>query len=347
MLLSLISGMIFGVLVSFGYRLTPLLSSEKIDLAFSPNTLRIGEIILAILAMLIKSIIHAIPGLRRAKTTRLKIIAPFKLGAEDFARYHLAASGNGSCQEMDIAQLMLFLSAVSEPVMLLLLASPWCPINPLGAVNVRNRFELLRPDLCYSGSLKDMQSAYLTATVHSTARSAKRGVEWDLEVKINVPTTGDDETIFRQIFTMLEFGKAGRTQSLKTSNAKPKERTDSRFVGQLMFDKDTPLKWAVLCKDYNFIHLSRMAAKLFGLPGQLAHGNHAVAKALQLPKEVLPNQSLANEPTCMEVEFKKPMVVPGTFDVHMHFSEKTDIRLDITRQGKMHVTAKYGGLQYL
>jgi acyl dehydratase len=345
MFFSLISGMIFGVLVSFGYRLTPLLSSQKIDLAFSPNTLHMGEIILAILAMLIKSVVHAIPGLGRAKTTGLKIIAPFELGAEDIARYHLAVSGNGSCQEMDIAQLMLFLSAVSEPAMLLLLASPWCPINPLGAVNVRNRLELLRPDLCYPESLKDMQSAYLTATVHSTARSVKRGVEWDLEVNINDLTAGDEETIFRQIFTMLEFGKAGKTQSSRISVAKSNERTDSQFVGQILLDKDTPLKWAALCKDYNFIHLSRMAAKLFGLPGQIAHGNHAVAKAIHLPREVLLDGPLAYEPTCMEVEFKKPMVIPGTFDVRMHFSEKTATKLDITRQGKVHATAKYGGFQ--
>jgi hypothetical protein len=34
---------------------------------------------------------------------------------------------------------------VTEPAMLLLLASRSCPINALGAVNVRNRLELVDP----------------------------------------------------------------------------------------------------------------------------------------------------------------------------------------------------------
>jgi small-conductance mechanosensitive channel len=65
MMLMLVAGMLFGVLVSFGYRLTPLLSSpRKVTLSFSPASLRMGEIILAIMAMIVNLFCTRYPEFR-------------------------------------------------------------------------------------------------------------------------------------------------------------------------------------------------------------------------------------------------------------------------------------------
>ncbi|KAF1938098.1 hypothetical protein EJ02DRAFT_474658 [Clathrospora elynae] len=147
---------------------------------------------------------------------------------------------------MDPAQLMLFLSAVTEPAMLLLLASPWYPINPLGAVNVRNRFELMQPDLCDLETLMKQNSASLSALVCSGARRVKRGFEYDLEVMINIPRTdGGIDTIFRQIFTMLESSKTpGHEGSRKPDTKRPivAESRSANLIAQLSLSVNDPLK---------------------------------------------------------------------------------------------------------
>jgi hypothetical protein len=90
--------------------------------------------------------------------------------------------------------------------MLLLLASPTCSISPLGAVNVRNRFELLRPDLCSLKSLTRQHSAGVVAKLRNKTRVVKRGIEHDLEVSVLVPQSRLDLVPgYRQVFTMLEF----------------------------------------------------------------------------------------------------------------------------------------------
>ncbi|CAG5179337.1 uncharacterized protein ALTATR162_LOCUS9162 [Alternaria atra] len=353
MMLFLIAGMLFGVLVSFGYRLTPLLFSPKrVTLAFSPASLRIGEIVLAVMGMVVKSIIYAIPGVPRIRLSGLGLDSPFIIDAEDFARYQLAI-GQESSLETGISptQLMLFLSAMTEPAMLLLLASPWCPISPLGAVNVRNRFELLRPDLCDPSTLTDMRTARLKAVVHKDPRQAKRGIEWDLEVMIDLPTKGNNktvDTIFRQTFSMLEFAKVQTKRTPKNLVEAVSSAVTPHSAGsitRISLSADDPLKWAAICKDYNFIHLSGLAAKIFGLPGKIAHGNHSVAKALQRLMNLGGLRQLLNTPLWMEVQFKKPMVVPGIFDVNLHESSQTSNRISVSHSGKDYAIAECGSLQ--
>ena len=348
----LVAGMLFGVLVSFGYRLTPLLSSpRKVTLSFSPASLRMGEIILAIIATIVKSILYAIPGVPRIKSSGLELDSPFIIDAEDVARYQLAVGRGRAGSRIPPAQLMLFLSAMTEPAMLLLLASPWCPISPLGAVNVRNRFEILRQDLCHVATLVGMRSANLKAIVHKNPRQAKRGIEWDLEVMINIPTGRSDgtvDTIFRQIFTMLEFGKVQTKKVPQNSDeTTPSMVTNPLFESttQVSLSVDDPLRWAAICKDYNFIHLSGLAAKVFGLPGKITHGNHVVAKALQRVPNLGGSTFLLDTSLWMEVHFKRPMVVPGVFDVSLHKSSQTSNKFFVSRSGKDYATPEYGSLQ--
>jgi acyl dehydratase len=353
MILSLVLGMLFGVLVSFGYRLSPLLiSSRRVTLVFPPASLRIGEVVLAIMSMILKSVFYAIPGIPRRKHPGLELDSPFILNAEDIALYQLAVGGeSGTEEELSLPHLMLLLAAMTEPAMLLLLASPWCPINPLGAVNVRNKFILLRHDLCKLSILVSSQSARLKAIIHNHPRQAKRGIEWDLEVMINIPTGRNDgsvDIIFRQIFTMLELGKS---QSKKTGSDSNKTTSSletphpAESTTQMLFSADDPLKWAALCKDYNFIHLSGAAAKAFGLPGKIAHGNHAFAKALQQITDSKSSQLPFDTTSYMELQFIRPMVVPGVFDISAHEDSETCKKISISARGKTYATAQYGSLQ--
>jgi hypothetical protein len=74
----------------------------------------------------------------------------------------------------------MFVVAATTPMLLLLLAQPKCPIRPLGAVNTRNRFEWLRPDLCRSVEALTEQKWVVEARMGGDEGAGvrlKRGVE--------------------------------------------------------------------------------------------------------------------------------------------------------------------------
>ena len=184
----------------------------------------------------------------------------------------------------------------------------------------------------------------MDAVMHPKPTRVKRGIEWALEVTISAPrdrNNGTYQTIFRQVFTMLEFKKTlGSVISKSSDESKHDTSTpgSTRTSMQISLSKNDPLKWAALCKDYNFIHLSGLAARLFGLPGKLAHGNHAAAKALQSLPDAGNMALPKNIPLQMRVDFKKPMVVPGIFEVCVIESPSTGIGFEILQRGKVHAT---------
>lgn len=281
-----------------------------------------SEVVLAILTMILKSIFNRTrePSTEQEITTseEITLSSPFSISEDDIVRYHQAIGSPKRTGRISDLALPLFLSAVTEPAMLLLLASPRCPINPLGAVNVRNRFEVLRAELCQPRLFMRQHSAGLVAKMLNGSRRVKRGIEYDLEVAVMVPDQSEVGnvafiTVFRQVFTMLEFRK---TQSSENAGSASVTKTEaipieaSSETSEISFSSYEPLKWAALCKDYNLIHLTGLAAKLFGLPGKLAHGNHVVAKAIQQLEDDGKTQWQRESSYCMEVQFRRPVVVP-------------------------------------
>lgn len=123
----------------------------------------------------------------------------------------------------------------------------------------------------------------MTVSVHPDSRVVKRGIEYDLEATLYVNSDTGPIVAFRQTFTMLEFRRLKQQEaprSRSTEDMAPPSLAQRRLA-PIRMDSNNPLRWAALCKDYNFIYLSVIAARLFGLPGKVAHGNHVAASALQ------------------------------------------------------------------
>jgi hypothetical protein len=354
----LVGAATIGLLLWSGHRLVTILSGSKhATIDFSPHRLRPGEVALAIFSMMMRSAVDVFRGPNRegntSKLDELTLSCPFHITREDIARYQNAVSQEKN-KSIDLAHsaTLLFLSAVTEPAMLLLLASPRCPISPLGAVNVRNHFELLRPDLCQPQSFLISHGAGLSAKLQKESRLAKRGIEYDLEVTIMVPDQDNgrsDELIpvFRQVFTMLEFRKAkgaAKDTTASVKNVEPQTANTKTMPLCLSLSRHEPLKWASLCKDYNFIHLSGFAARLFGLPGKLAHGNHVVAKAIQILEESNGMQDRKEPITWMKVQFKRPVIVPSNLVFKAPVTAGGVNRLSIHSIRGEHVTVEYGAL---
>lgn len=309
-------------------RLQPLRSRNRESrLLFVPQTLTTTEIIQLILIFVFRQILSLArisnDGFRISRNgeladlPELHVSMPFCINEDGLRDYATALGLNrAGLIHNDAAQTCLLLSAFSEPAMLLLLASRDCPVLPLGAVNVRNRFEILLPRSCTKEALLNMKDAELRAKILPKMRRAKRGVEIDLEIEM--VNLDEDVVVFKQIFTMLQFMKFKFPDTMpKRDISKHSTGTDWDHPSRTPFSMDlnAPLSWARICMDYNVLHTSTFAARLFGFSGRIAHGNHALALGLaRLCAEDecsgLPTDQQLT-PAAMEVHFAKPMTLPA------------------------------------
>jgi hypothetical protein len=261
-------------------------------------------------------------------------------------RYNRAAKTVGIDTSTHPLHLMLFLSAATEPAMLLLLSKANCPVDPVGAVNVRNRFELvdralleeklkeaINTDIERDVDDKDVQDQEwkLVARLDPNVKKVKKG--WEVMVIIEL-VTNSETVLYRQSFTFLQFAKHKNPiiADSKRSDEEGKEGETSQVGVVNMTNKDPGL-WAELSKDYNPIHFSTLVAKAFGFRTKIAHGNHVLAKGLAK----IPNTTEVKGITTMEVEFRRPVFVPCELEVGQGEGE---VALGI--KGKVHVVARFG-----
>ena len=259
---------------------------------------------------------------------------PFRTSPSDLIRYNRAAKTSGIDTISHSLHLMLFLSAVTEPAMLLLLTKINCPMDPVGGVNVRNRFEIVDPQLLDS-KLKEVMASQeemvqeqgwkVKTRLDPNLRKVKRG--W--EVTIAVELVLGNDILYRQFFTFLQFAKHSIPASSEINHTDP-EITPSTSVSLISND---PYLWATLSKDYNPIHFSSTLARLFGFKSMIAHGNHVLAKGLA--KLDVDGEGMR----FMEVEFRRPAFIPSELDVSV---DKGGRCVVLGIKGKASVIARYG-----
>ncbi|GKT63319.1 ricin B lectin [Colletotrichum tofieldiae] len=331
------------------YRLRQIFAGAALaTVDFSPHRLRPGEVAMLIAAVMSKTIRRKL-GFRQQAPPQLSVTAPFLVRPEDVQKYYRAVAHDATnSMTIDGAHLPLFLSALTTPAMLLLLANSSCAISSLGSVNVKNRFEVILPESCDLSLLSVAGRASVRATVRHEPRIVKRGREYDLEVSILVKSDvsgGETLPVFRQIFTMLEFGKGTgeatrESRAAKVAEAAPVAEALSTFT----FSSSDPWDWAALCRDYNFIHLSTAAARVFGMSGRVAHGNQVLGKAIQALLERQAVGFNGDQPIWFEARFRSPMAIPGMFTVGQLLPGTGLGSFAIFSKGKKCIEADYGVL---
>lgn len=333
-------------------------SGARSELDFSPNDLRIRQIVLIILVLATKGLqrsLGLVPKLRVDGSSStlatafslpaLRLRAPLRIRLQDVRRYDRALEVTTLAPNKPADYNIFFLAGLTTPLMLLLLAKRSCPILPLGSVNVRNRFEFLNPRLCHDAARGLLKGLGAEARLQVPGRQVKRGMELDVIIEV---TTGKvdlvkDQIIFRQIITLLQYLPQTTMPHPTESGAQEKafsltDLSNYDAVDQRIdIDRDAPLRWAAFCKDYNPIHVLSWAAKAFGFPGTIAHGNLVVGQAITILSNVAGPQfskmwAPVSKPSWLEVAFKRPMVVPTRLEIMI---DETDVRNVVTSHFKM------------
>ncbi|WWC90094.1 uncharacterized protein L201_005027 [Kwoniella dendrophila CBS 6074] len=256
--------------------------------------------------------------------------------------------------------LNLLFSALTEPSILLLLSSIKCPIDPIGSVNVRNKFSIVKPLLLEEIMVQSLRSIgpetsisglIVKSKLDKRVKKVKRG--WEFRIIVELSKYG--VVAYKQEFMFLQFHKHPYPPPSIPNQSETADNSisESVVIGRFSIGGKEPLNWAELSKDYNPIHTSNVAAKILGFKKKIAHGNHIVSKAIQAVSEHLreepsidPNTS-TDTITWVEVEFKRPITVPALLEVKSSGKNQSkDITnkryLEIWNNGKVATTMKCG-----
>ncbi|OAA36398.1 Ricin B lectin [Beauveria brongniartii RCEF 3172] len=274
----------------------------------------------------------------------------------------------------------LVVAGLINPLMSILLANRNLPIHPFGAVNTRNTFTFLDPEACrYPTQVLDLTrgitvSASLGGPSHR-GRRVRRGIEFEIYFEVAALRRGDTSptVIFKQVGAVLAHLPRDTKplyRDLSPTAAVDGDGDGEKEPGQepawmsadgeiVELGMRAPKKWAALCRDYNPIHMSSILARAFGFPGKIAHGNHALARAVELiardPSRVMtPGPNTADKavlllsrsdtgketPSALEVQFKRPMVLPSRLGLEVA-DVKGGFALRLVKNEKEHLTAKW------
>lgn len=239
----------------------------------------------------------------------------------------------------------MFLVATTAPLVITILASRDCPVRPLGAVNTRNVMKFHHPNFCRdaesvvaasrAGNLKYQVSF---GGAENPGLRRRRGVEF----KVTIQVLNEDVVVLTQELFYLQFLRFN-TPGSHSSNANVSkikyepEHLDAGNQALVRVDKQDPLKWAAVCKDYNPIHVSRLGAKIFGFKSVIIHGNHLVAFALEsLRQQDGSGRETVwerHDPFTLDFSFIKPVLLPCQCTVHWERPDKPrDVELRILNQ---------------
>jgi hypothetical protein len=165
------------------------------------------------------------------------------------------------------------------------------PLGALGLLHVRNHTIRYRP----FGSEKPWD---LTCELNRQ-RHVEKGLEFDFDATVSI----DGEVVWRSVSTYLKRGTpSGEIENSPLANLFPALDEDSPNSAQFAVPSNIGKQFAKVTGDYNPIHVSSLAAKLFGFNRAIAHGMWSVAR-------IIPELPNIEGPVRHDVAFKGPMFV--------------------------------------
>lgn len=334
--------LLITIVLCFGHYLTvaKALTRTNSSISLSPTELNAVDVLSILVAVVIKTFLSVFGLVPRLKPTedgfslpKITITAPLRLTDSDYKNYNHAVGkpeASRTDRNKEPTTPSLILAATTTPLMILTLANFSSPILPLGSVNTKNRFEFVAPEKC-----QNLREATATVTFGGSnhGRRTRRGIEFDMIIEVYTTAT---ELVFRQVISVMQtLPKKTQPPYKGSSTIKQESKNFSLPFANIKFDSFAPFAWCNVCKDYNPIHVSSLLAKMFGLPGRVAHGNHVVAA-------MLTSISVPPGKWFLEVAYKRPMVLPIELDVTLLEDDKG--RFAATKADKIYVEGTTGDL---
>ena len=175
------------------------------------------------------------------------------------------------------------------PLSMQLMTSSEFPFPVIGLVHVRNRIEQRRPLV--------VEEPLEVRVRTEDLRPHDRGSQFDVVAEAR----SGNEPAWLSHSTYLH--REGGGSSGKDGKGERREPPRPQAVWKV--PGDVGRRYAEVSGDRNPIHLHPLSARLFGMPGMIAHGMWLKARCLAALEGLLP------ESFTVEVQFKLPVVIPG------------------------------------
>lgn len=196
------------------------------------------------------------------------------------------------------------------PLHLKILTSDEFPFPLLGLVHVSNEISQYRPI--------ELTESLDCACSLTESRKLEKGTEFDIHTQM----TANGELLWESTSTMLK-----RDQSKSSEKkASPAEAIDfnAQHVDQWKVASNIGRRYARVSGDFNFIHLHKISAMLFGFNNAIAHGMWSKARTIASLESQLPSGAFK-----VAVKFKLPLFLPATVQLQSKSNETGEIEFQL------------------
>jgi hypothetical protein len=185
---------------------------------------------------------------------------------------------------------VLFPHVIASPLYMAMLSYRTFPFLLIGTLHLRNHIVQYRP-------ISNNEVFDIIVELQQK-RVVKQGLEFDFTIELNKK----GEVLWESVSTMMKKGKFGTDYTELPLTDLMEPVPDDAAYRELYIPKNMGKKFARITSDYNPIHLSALAARLFGFKRDIVHGMWASAQALG----VLPEDS-EKLPIRVDLAFKGPI----------------------------------------
>lgn len=210
---------------------------------------------------------------------------------------------------------VLYPHVFTAPLHMAILGHQDFPIPLVGMLHFRNHSIQHRPI-----KSDEILNVEVSLAEH---RIVKQGFEFDYLIRIE----SKGELVWNSITTYLKQGKFGTEYDVSPRSDLIEPMTDGEKIFDSQIPKKIGKKYAKICSDYNPIHISKFAAKLFGFKRDIAHAMWATS--LSIGKL---NLNTSTGPIRIDLGFKGPLFIERKCTVKR--SEKKNVtRFDFFIEG--------------
>jgi len=261
--------------------------------------------------------VNMLPGVRKSGGTFDSITRTLTGVAIDPA--HVAAYAAICGFENKDTLPLTYIHMLAFPLHMDIMTSSEFPFPAIGTVHLRNAIHQIRPI-----TAREVLDITVTAT---NLRPHPKGKIFDM---LATAQTAEGETIWESTSTYLRIGKGDANAEAGASfDLIPGTGTRWKLPSNL------GRKYGAVSGDTNPIHLYPITAKALGFKRQIAHGMWTKARCVAAIATRLPDD------VTVEVEFKKPVFLPGTVAFGSRVvAEGIDFSLTNPKSGAPHLVGR-------
>lgn len=190
------------------------------------------------------------------------------------------------------------------------------PIRLLGSVHLKNR-------IVQHQAIADDATMEIKSEI-GAYRLVEKGVEFDFTTDVYV----QGEKVWEEVSTYFQAGKFGGKENPSSEKSFELESLNQpQESGSWHVPNNRGKRYAKITGDYNPIHMSPLAAKLFGFKRDIAHGFGVLAEAIEYSSAIEQAGGI-EKPLQVDVVFKGPVFLDSDVSIKQN-KEQDSNRFDV------------------